>query len=116
MFFLYVYLHPFFFYIHGHYRYLHSFPTRRSSDLFHRPKGKRAAVSLSFDDARTSQVERDRKSTRLNSSHTVISYAVFCLKKKTSRHDQQALRPSTRTLPGILSVAPQELRLAFLHD
>src|SRR5437588_12154944 len=35
----------------------------------------------------------DRKSTRLNSSHTVISYAVFCLKKKknkkaeTSRHN-----------------------------
>src|SRR5438034_8152848 len=27
----------------------------------------------------------DRKSTRLNSSHTVISYAVFCLKKKTSQ-------------------------------
>src|SRR5436190_8771437 len=27
-------------------------------------------------------VEGDRKSTRLNSSHTVISYAVFCLKKK----------------------------------
>src|SRR5438132_8801040 len=27
-------------------------------------------------------LERDRKSTRLNSSHTVISYAVFCLKKK----------------------------------
>src|SRR5260221_4921529 len=26
---------------------------------------------------------RDRKSTRLNSSHTVISYAVFCLKKET---------------------------------
>src|SRR5436190_10018705 len=28
---------------------------------------------------------RDRKSTRLNSSHTVISYAVFCLKKKKVR-------------------------------
>src|SRR5947207_5219610 len=28
---------------------------------------------------------RDRKSTRLNSSHTVISYAVFCLKKKKKR-------------------------------
>src|SRR5260221_1783363 len=27
----------------------------------------------------------DRKSTRLNSSHTVISYAVFCLKKKRTR-------------------------------
>src|SRR5256885_12966974 len=29
----------------------------------------------------------DRKSTRLNSSHLVISYAVFCLKKKKQRHD-----------------------------
>src|SRR5215204_6637070 len=29
---------------------------------------------------------RDRKSTRLNSSHTVISYAVFCLKKKKIKH------------------------------
>src|SRR5260221_8099336 len=28
-------------------------------------------------------MRRDRKSTRLNSSHTVISYAVFCLKKKS---------------------------------
>src|SRR5260221_3002107 len=28
----------------------------------------------------------DRKSTRLNSSHTVISYAVFCLKKKKHAH------------------------------
>src|SRR5438034_6399610 len=30
----------------------------------------------------TAVLRRDRKSTRLNSSHTVISYAVFCLKKK----------------------------------
>src|SRR5690625_5922554 len=29
--------------------------------------------------------ERDRKSTRLNSSHVAISYAVFCLKKKNER-------------------------------
>src|SRR5207244_8803679 len=29
-------------------------------------------------------VRRDRKSTRLNSSHQIISYAVFCLKKKTT--------------------------------
>src|SRR5258708_14060611 len=28
----------------------------------------------------------DRKSTRLNSSHQIISYAVFCLKKKNNRH------------------------------
>src|SRR5256885_17242685 len=30
---------------------------------------------------------KDRKSTRLNSSHLVISYAVFCLKKKTFRQE-----------------------------
>src|SRR3712207_8977556 len=30
---------------------------------------------------------RDRKSTRLNSSHANISYAVFCLKKKTNKHN-----------------------------
>src|SRR5437867_6442968 len=30
----------------------------------------------------------DRKSTRLNSSHRTISYAVFCLKKKNSEHKQ----------------------------
>src|SRR5437773_5022593 len=30
---------------------------------------------------------KDRKSTRLNSSHITISYAVFCLKKKTIVHD-----------------------------
>src|SRR5438034_4613261 len=34
---------------------------------------------------------RDRKSTRLNSSHTVISYAVFCLKKKNKAAHQQCL-------------------------
>src|SRR2546426_7692187 len=32
-----------------------------------------------------SDLEQDRKSTRLNSSHLVISYAVFCLKKKKKR-------------------------------
>ena len=34
-----------------------------------------------------SLLKTDRKSTRLNSSHTVISYAVFCLKKKNARND-----------------------------
>src|SRR5438034_2963305 len=32
------------------------------------------------------RLNSDRKSTRLNSSHTVISYAVFCLKKKKTKH------------------------------
>src|SRR5256885_2013995 len=35
----------------------------------------------------------DRKSTRLNSSHLVISYAVFCLKKKTTTLHAWRLRP-----------------------
>src|SRR5256885_6141269 len=36
--------------------------------------------------AQQRQQQRDRKSTRLNSSHLVISYAVFCLKKKKHKH------------------------------
>src|SRR6266496_4665200 len=35
--------------------------------------------------ARCNQTRRDRKSTRLNSSHVEISYAVFCLKKKKKK-------------------------------
>src|SRR5437899_3977590 len=37
----------------------------------------------------------DRKSTRLNSSHLGISYAVFCLKKKTHKYQKAAAVPST---------------------
>src|SRR5437588_10921592 len=40
----------------------------------------------------------DRKSTRLNSSHTVISYAVFCLKKKTLMHRGKIPRPQALIL------------------
>src|SRR2546430_3286137 len=36
--------------------------------------------------------QRDRKSTRLNSSHSQISYAVFCLKKKTKTTDRDTSR------------------------
>src|SRR3712207_9082841 len=43
-----------------------------------------AAEALSYTTSAVSQqLSRDRKSTRLNSSHANISYAVFCLKKKT---------------------------------
>src|SRR5947207_5361048 len=37
---------------------------------------------------RRAGLAEDRKSTRLNSSHTVISYAVFCLKKKKKKKDK----------------------------
>src|SRR5437867_9388674 len=49
---------------------------------------KPPAVSLAVvcrDGPRMQQLARDRKSTRLNSSHRTISYAVFCLKKKKRR-------------------------------
>src|SRR2546426_5415774 len=39
--------------------------------------------------------QRDRKSTRLNSSHLVISYAVFCLKKKKNEKTKILLRCDT---------------------
>src|SRR5688572_32191297 len=38
--------------------------------------------------ARGSNWDQDRKSTRLNSSHSQISYAVFCLKKKKNRKEK----------------------------
>src|SRR5205814_6294638 len=90
---------------------LHSFPTRRSSDLRRlcgslAYRGARTAANSSSDRVSSQSVtgidarcdsrvstrfsgdglcrgpQRDRKSTRLNSSHLGISYAVFCLKKK----------------------------------
>src|SRR5205807_10327978 len=85
---------------------LPSFPTRRSSDLgastfavtsptntgalpspydcLRRPWTRLARSSASRSRGFPRASEEDRKSTRLNSSHLVISYAVFCLKKKTS--------------------------------
>src|SRR5690606_42074551 len=70
----------------------HSFPTRRSSDLTGSPAVFWLDPERAHDRNLIEKVERylgehdtsglDRKSTRLNSSHVKISYAVFCLKKK----------------------------------
>src|SRR5207249_10700576 len=96
----------FFFYCPLPPRFLHSFPTRRSSDLFSRSvRGPFACPNFcsrhrdhaANTERRTcrrcrnpeaggpSSACRDRKSTRLNSSHVSISYAVFCLKKKKKK-------------------------------
>src|SRR5688572_32662795 len=89
---------------------LHSFPTRRSSDLVegldlnHRDHRKMVVVdgrtaftrginisevysqgSSVGSSGNSKDAKRDRKSTRLNSSHSQISYAVFCLKKKIKK-------------------------------
>src|SRR2546430_5399054 len=50
-------------------------PMQRSLALEERALSKIRAIEIQ-------QIEGDRKSTRLNSSHSQISYAVFCLKKK----------------------------------
>src|SRR2546422_3654712 len=52
---------------------------RRRQEL--RPRPRRGPVPR--------RARRDRKSTRLNSSHGYISYAVFCLKKKKKQEKQQ---------------------------
>src|SRR5437667_4188168 len=75
-----------FFFCSGGLQYLHSFPTRRSSDL---PRGDSGPGARAIgrgpgggSQARSTPRRLDRKSTRLNSSHITNSYAVFCLKKK----------------------------------
>src|SRR5947208_6218249 len=74
---------------------LHSFPTRRSSDLDARVEQDEPERHL----ARRRQREerrQDRKSTRLNSSQQIISYAVFCLKTKTkvtNKTDDEIQKP-----------------------
>src|SRR5260221_6855932 len=55
------------------------FPLEELPDLL---RGSRAVADRELD--ADGGDELDRKSTRLNSSHTVISYAVFCLKKKNN--------------------------------
>src|SRR5438270_7482653 len=73
-----------------------SFPTRRSSDLCFLADGAPATLSPW---ARRSSPLQDRKSTRLNSSHSQISYAVFCLKKKKKKKKKLH---TTEILPTIV--------------
>src|SRR5437867_7004323 len=61
------------------------------------PSGDPGARILRMTDPRTGLpvkiADIDRKSTRLNSSHRTISYAVFCLKKKTQIRHKTPLQP-----------------------
>src|SRR5476649_2790143 len=54
--------------------------------LFRSTRRISRAAARRHPNARRDRARADRKSTRLNSSHTVISYAVFCLKKKNQRN------------------------------
>src|SRR5258708_27175666 len=78
------------------------FPTRRSSDLERRgqstgmPDDEMIGSVPSDPTLRQTIEHRDRKSTRLNSSHQIISYAVFCLKKKKIHISNLDSRSNTR--------------------
>src|SRR5688572_32287406 len=83
-----------------HHRILHSFPTRRSSDLSFCSGATRAKTAVRSATAGSSSsgiFSRDRKSTRLNSSHSQISYAVFCLKKKKKKQTNTTCKHERRT-------------------
>src|SRR2546426_7763159 len=47
----------------------------------------------------------DRKSTRLNSSHLVISYAVFCLKKKKTKHQPRTYLSFIRSATTVINAS-----------
>src|SRR2546422_7206842 len=66
------------------------FVLRSITKLVHCPEG----VIPSF--VRFERCKQDRKSTRLNSSHGYISYAVFCLKKKKNNESQRRTRKERR--------------------
>src|SRR2546422_7830312 len=63
-------------------------------------------VELVDDHRRVAAEQRraggDRKSTRLNSSHGYISYAVFCLKKKKNRHEAERKHAVDQHLHGVV--------------
>src|SRR5438034_6318300 len=61
------------------------------------PLPEDSAVNTLFRHKSSPRGRRDRKSTRLNSSHTVISYAVFCLKKKKKKNAQLNYTSNTNT-------------------
>src|SRR3712207_1064457 len=71
--------------------------------------------------AATSSRSGDRKSTRLNSSHANISYAVFCLEKKKELHQPQHIHgPTTDLLRYTIfffnDTATTEIYTLSLHD
>src|SRR2546430_4473444 len=93
-------------------------------------KGKRGEIlyigkaNVLADRVRSYFQKGDRKSTRLNSSHSQISYAVFCLKKKTHVHNLRSidLDPThpvviarTKQLTPTLHTPPDQLTSVLLR-
>src|SRR3712207_8063463 len=60
------------------------------------------AVLQQIEDGLPEDAGRDRKSTRLNSSHANISYAVFCLKKKKYKYKNNRLTTHQRSITCVV--------------
>src|ERR1022692_976304 len=87
--------------------------------LFRSMSGEEFEISypLSRDDSALPLI--DRKSTRLNSSHLVISYAVFCLKKKSGPCDFADARCPLHAIDDVLHAGIEVLHaeaVFFLND
>src|SRR5258708_14692693 len=72
-------------------RVVHPVQASASAGTMERPEGQVGIVEAMLT---------DRKSTRLNSSHQIISYAVFCLKKKTSNRVTSPKQGSVQSPPS----------------
>src|SRR5689334_24241953 len=79
---------------------------RLSALLFHLRVADEKLPADHDDERQHDGQDGDRKSTRLNSSHSSISYAVFCLKKKKSK--------ACNTLVASITTYPLDLRMRHL--
>src|SRR5439155_23929870 len=64
-------------------------PDRRAVERATGMCARNASTPVQRTNGRRDRPDGDRKSTRLNSSHVAISYAVFCLKKKNKKRDNR---------------------------
>src|SRR5207253_7026447 len=76
------------------------------------PRGDRKGSCTCRSGAPTTSTRTDRKSTRLNSSHVAISYAVFCLKKKK----QLDLQHGCASADGAQRSCERDVRLYLFYD
>src|SRR5256886_4143306 len=101
-------------------------PVPRGAAAARGPSARRTASSTTFSTKNLSRNRTssfagwtftDRKSTRLNSSHSQISYAVFCLKKK---HEQRQChsheRPNRPSQQGVFEIDADACQSARPHD
>src|SRR2546430_13657964 len=86
-----------------------STPEAKRTVIFYAHYDGQPVDPAAWTDERSPCVSLDRKSTRLNSSHSQISYAVFCLKKKIQPQHSSNQSPHTTILGSVITIVD-------LHD